>query len=286
MRMVFALVLMVGVALAGAAVYMAQGYISQTQNALAQERAARAKAGPLVEVFVVNKDRNYGDPLTKDDVQKIYWPENALPKDIARDEAVLFPEGENDPRFVARSMQKFEPVLMSKVTEPGQQAGLIGQLKSGERAFAIKVDVASGVSGFLQPSDYVDVYWTGRAPTQDTDITQLIESSLRIVAVDQQANSDGSGGGAIIARTVTVAASPQQVARLAQAQATGRMALSLVGSSAQSADAVEVTGNSLLGIVVEEPVAEPEAVVVENRVCTINTRKGAEVQVTEIPCTN
>lgn len=286
MRMVFALVLMVGVALAGAAVYMAQGYISQTQNALAQERAARAKAGPLVEVFVVNKDRNYGDPLTKDDVQKIYWPENALPKDIARDEAVLFPEGESDPRFVARSMQKFEPVLMSKVTEPGQQAGLIGQLKSGERAFAIKVDVASGVSGFLQPSDYVDVYWTGRAPTQDTDITQLIESSLRIVAVDQQANSDGSGGGAIIARTVTVAASPQQVARLAQAQATGRMALSLVGSSAQSADAVEVTGNSLLGIVVEEPAAEPEAVVVENRVCTINTRKGAEVQVTEIPCTN
>lgn len=286
MRMVFALVLMVGVALAGAAVYMAQGYISQTQNALAQERAARAKAGPLVEVYVVNKDRNYGDPLTKDDVQKIYWPENALPKDIARDEAVLFPEGESDPRFVARSMQKFEPVLMSKVTEPGQQAGLIGQLKSGERAFAIKVDVASGVSGFLQPSDYVDVYWTGRAPTQDTDITQLIESSLRIVAVDQQANSDGSGGGAIIARTVTVAASPQQVARLAQAQATGRMALSLVGSSAQSADAVEVTGNSLLGIVVEEPVAEPEAVVVENRVCTINTRKGAEVQVTEIPCTN
>lgn len=286
MRMVFALVLMVGVALAGAAVYMAQGYISQTQNALAQERAARAKAGPLVEVFVVNKDRNYGDPLTKDDVQLIYWPENALPKDIARDEAVLFPEGESDPRFVARSMQKFEPVLMSKVTEPGQQAGLIGQLKNGERAFAIKVDVASGVSGFLQPSDYVDVYWTGQAPSQDTDITQLIESSLRIVAVDQQANSDGSGGGAIIARTVTVAASPQQVARLAQAQATGRMALSLVGSTAQTADAVEVTGNSLLGIVVEAPVVEPEAIVVENRVCTINTRKGAEVQVTEIPCTN
>lgn len=286
MRMVFALVLMVGVALAGAAVYMAQGYISQTQNALAQERAARAKAGPLVEVFVVNKDRNYGEPLTKDDVQKIYWPENALPKDIARDEAALFPEGKGEPRFVSRSMLKFEPVLMSKVTEPGEPAGLIGQLKAGERAFAIKVDVASGVSGFLQPSDYVDVYWTGASPSQDSDVTQLIESSLRIVAIDQQANSDGSGGGAVIARTVTVAASPQQVARLAQAQATGRMALSLVGSSAQTADAVEVNGKSLLGIVDEAPAVVPEPVQVEDRVCTVTTRKGAEAVVTPIPCTN
>ncbi len=285
MRMVFALVLMVGVALAGAAVYMAQGYISQTQNALAQERAARAKAGPLVEVFVVNKDRNYGEPLTKDDVQKIYWPENALPKDIARDEAALFPEGETEPRFVARSMTKFEPVLMSKVTAPGAPAGLTGQLKTGERAFAIRVDVASGVSGFLQPADYVDVYWTGRAPGQDTDVTQLIEGSLRIVAIDQQSNSDNSGGGAVIARTVTVAASPQQVARLAQAQATGRMALSLVATNAETATAVEVNSNSLLGIKVEEaPAPAPE--VAAAKVCTITTRKGAEAQVTEIPCTN
>lgn len=285
MRMVFALVLMVGVALAGAAVYMAQGYISQTQNALAQERAARAKAGPLVEVYVVNKALNYGDPLTKDDVQKIYWPENALPKDIARDEAKLFPEGKTDPRYVVRAMEKFEPVLMSKVTEPGAPAGLTGQLKPGERAFAIKVDVASGVSGFLQPSDFVDIYWTGRAPNGDTDVTQLIEGSVRIIAVDQQASADGSGGGALIARTVTVAASPQQVARLAQAQATGRMALSLVGTNAELASAVEVNSKSLLGIV-DAPEAAPEPVAAPDRVCTITTRKGAEVQVTEIPCTN
>lgn len=285
MRMVFALVLMVGVALAGAAVYMAQGYISQTQNALAQERAARAKAGPLVEVFVVNKDRNYGEPLTKADVQKIYWPENALPKDIARDEAVLFPEGESEPRYVARALSKFEPVLMSKVTEPGEPAGLTGQLKSGERAFAIKVDVSSGVSGFLQPGDSVDIYWTGSAPNQDTEVTQLIEGSVRIIAVDQQASSDGSIGGATIARTVTVAAAPGQVARLAQAQATGRMALSLVGSDTEIASAVEVNGKSLLGII-DAPAPEPTPVPVEDRVCTITTRKGADVQVTEIPCTN
>ena len=55
MRMVFGLVLVVGLALAGFAVYMAQGFISQTEDALAEERAIRERSGPLVEVFVVNK---------------------------------------------------------------------------------------------------------------------------------------------------------------------------------------------------------------------------------------
>ena len=71
MRMVFGLVLVVGLALAGFAVYMAQGFISQTQYALDAERAISAKSGPLVEVFVVNKPLNYGDVLTKVDVGQI-----------------------------------------------------------------------------------------------------------------------------------------------------------------------------------------------------------------------
>ena len=81
MRMVFGLVLVVGLALAGFAVYMAQGFISQTQAELEMERAASAKAGPLVEVFVVNKPLNYGDPLTKEDVQasaKKYLPADKM----------------------------------------------------------------------------------------------------------------------------------------------------------------------------------------------------------------
>ena len=107
MRMVFGLVLLVGLALAGFAVYMAQGFISQTQNALAEERAIREKSGPLVEVYVVNKPLNYGDVLTKEDVQLIYWPENSLPEKIFRDPAVLFPDDGKEPRFILRQMEMF-----------------------------------------------------------------------------------------------------------------------------------------------------------------------------------
>ncbi|NCM97008.1 MAG: Flp pilus assembly protein CpaB [Rhodobacterales bacterium] len=280
MRMIFGLVLVVGLALAGFAVYMAQGYISQTQAELAQERAASAKAGPLVEVYVVNKPLAYGDALTRDDVQKIYWPQNALPDRIFTDEALLFPVGAPGPRYILRQMEKYEPLLAVKVTEPGQDAGLTARLAKGMRGFAIKVDVASGVSGFVQPGDKVDVYWTGS--NGGSEMTRLIETTVKIIAVDQISNSDRSTT-ATVARTVTVEATPQQVARLAQAQATGRLVLALVGSNDASVSGlIEVDSQSLLGIEQQVVDAAPPA----PRVCTIKTRKGAEVTEIPIPCTN
>ncbi|WP_101340052.1 Flp pilus assembly protein CpaB [Cereibacter azotoformans] len=274
MRLIFLFVLMVGIALAGFAVYMAQGYISQTQVALEKEREARKRLGPMVEVFVTNKPLNYGAPLSREDVQKILWPANALPETIFKDETALFPET-GKPRYVLRQMEKFEPVLAVKVTEPGVEAGL--RLASGMRAFAIKVDVASGVSGFLQPGDRVDVYWTGAGANGET--TRLIEKTIPIVAVDQTANADLATS-AIIARTVTVEVSPQQVARLAQAQATGRLSLSLVGrDDTTEADAAPVDTRILIG--------EPDRIVEieEKPSCTIRTRRGAELM-ESIPCTN
>ena len=290
MRMVFGLVLVLGLALAGAAVYLTQNYFQQTQAALNHERELRAKIGPMVEVYVVNKVKKYGDTLTAEDVQLIYWPENALPENIFRDQTklsqddpVLFPEDTKEPRFVLRQMEKFEPVLLEKVTEPGQTAGLTGQLAKGQGAFAIKVDVASGVSGFVQPGDHVDVYWTGSAGDNNDSMTRLIESGIKVIAVDQKA--DESSGGATVARTVTVAATREQVARLAQAAATGKLALSLVsGPDTTEAGLIEVDSNSLLGIT-DAPVLEEVAAVPE-KVCTITTNKGGVRTVEPIPCTN
>jgi pilus assembly protein CpaB len=296
MRGVFGLVLVAGVALAGGAVYLAQGYISQTEAALAAEQQARARVGELVEVFVVNKPKAYGEPLTRDDVQAVWMQAQFLPQSIYRantealDEAVmaqfpdgnplLFAEGETEPRYVLRQMEAFEPVLAIKVTAPGEPAGLTGQLAPGMRAFAIRVDVSSGVSGFLQPGDRVDVYWTGSSESSGGNFTKLIESGVSIVAVDQLTSERTVG--ATIARTVTVEVNPEQVGRLAQAQATGTLALSLVGTNDQTAaGAVQVDRDDITGEVAQEIVE-----VQQEEVCTVRTRKGADIVEIEIPCTN
>lgn len=281
MRAVFGLVFVVGLALAGSAVYMVQQYVGQNQVELTQERAFRAKLGPVVEVYVAKEPLVYGAALTRDSVRKVLMPRNSLPDAVFTDEAQLFPGDYAKPRYIVRQMEKSEPILAIKVTEPGEDVGLTSRLAKGMRAFAIKVDVASGVSGFLRPGDRVDIYWTGSTRDIEGELTRLIEGSVSIVAVDQVSNNERSSG-TMVARTVTVEVSPQQVARLAQAQATGRLALSLVGQDDMvSAGMVEVDSRGLLGIEIEKQVAAEV-----ERVCSIKTRRGAEVVEIPIACTN
>ncbi|KAA9010311.1 Flp pilus assembly protein CpaB [Histidinibacterium aquaticum] len=285
MRAVFGLVLIVGIGLAGFAVYMAQDYLEQTQAQLARERAAAAEAVPTVEIYAVNREIGYGEQLTPEDVQIIRYAEPFLPEGTFATEEQLFPEGAEEPRVVLRPMLALEPVLAAKVTEPGEDAGLTSRLSRGMRAFAIRVDVSSGVSGFLRPGDRVDIYWTGRSVSNDgrvEEVTKLIESAVKLIAVDQQADGSSSFN-ATIARTVTVEATPQEVAALAQAQSTGRLSLSLVGQDDDTvAGQIEVNQRRLLGIPEQEETVEAPA----EEVCTIRTRRGAEVVEIPIPCTN
>ncbi len=285
MRAVFGLVLIVGVALAGGAVMMAKNYISAYQMELAKERAAREAIVPTVDVYVAERGLRYGETLNREDVRLVKWPETAIPEGAFVTEDGLFPPDQPDMRVVLRAMEKDEAILAVKVTEPGEDAGITSRLERGMRAFAIRVDVASGVSGFLRPGDRVDVYWTGsqRGAVEGArgEITRLIEAGIPLIAIDQSAGGDLEG--TMIARTVTVSATPQQVAALAQAQTTGRLSLALVGADDDTiANAIEVDQRALLGLGAQEVVAAPE----EERVCTIRTRRGAEVVAIPIPCTN
>ncbi len=283
MRMLFGLVLLVGVALAGGAVYMAKNYIGAYQQELARERAAREDVVPTTPVFVADRALKYGEILKKEDVRMVKWPVNAIPEGVYTDEAALFPDNTTEVRLVLRAMEKDEAVLAVKVTEPGEDVGLTSRLERGMRAFAIKVDVASGVSGFLRPGDKVDVYWTGQISQGNTrsGVTKLIQANIKLIAVDQ--TSGGQFDEANIARTVTVAVAPHQVAALAQAQSTGNLSLALVGTNDDTVvGSIEVDQRSLLGIVDEEQVVEVQ----KEKVCTIRTRRGAEVVEIPIPCTN
>ena len=286
MRAVFGLVLVIGLGLAGFAVYMVQGYFEEQEAELARERAAASAIVPTIEVIAVNRSVEYGEPLTTDDLVVIRYVENALPEGVFTSAEDMFPLGNDVHRTVLRQMDANEPVLLSKVSEPGQMAGITSRLQPGMRAFTISVDVQSGVSGFLRPGDRVDIYWSGRlnlGAQSGQEITRLIETGVELIAIDQ--SSEVTAQPAQVARTVTVQVSPQQVANLAQAQGTGSLSLSLVGHSDETvAMAIEVDQRSLLGIA-EERIVEEAAPTVEE-VCTIRNRRGAEVIEMVIPCSN
>ena len=274
MRLVFGAVLFLGLGLAGFAVYMAQGYISAHETALARERAARESMVPLVDIYIVNKQKRYGESLTPEDVELVRWPENAIPRGAFTSQEELFPNGLDVHRSVMRTLEDNEAVLAAKVTGPGEEAGVSARLEPGMRAFAIRVDVTTGVSGFLRPGDRVDVFWSGRS--EIGEVTQLIEPGVRIIAIDQSADEDRND--VVVARTVTVQVNPAQVAGLAQAQATGRLSLALVGAEDQQvAENVTVNQRQLLGIKGPAPVEQ-------QRTCTVRSRRGTEVVNIPIAC--
>jgi pilus assembly protein CpaB len=289
MRLIFGLVLIAGIGLAGFATYMAKNYIDQYQQELALERQQRGPAIETVDVVVAARDMKYGEKVTEADIRLVAFPKGSVPNGYFDKIGSLTPVTGLGAREVLRGMSANEIILETKVTKPGEPAGISTGLAPGMRAFAIQVDAASGVSGFLRPGDAVDVYWTGSIQGQNLrtegdstgDVTKLIESQMQLVAIDQSADVDRSE--TRVARTVTVAATPQQVAALAQAQATGRLALSLVGAMDESiAEVIEVDQSRLLGLQARVEAA-PE---VKEETCVIRTRRGAEVVVTPIPCTN
>ncbi len=290
MRLVFGLVLVLGIGLAGFAVYMAQDYIAQTQAERDRLAAEQRNAPRLVDVVVAKKALKYGDRFTRADLEVIKVQDGKTPKGVFN--AVVAPqdgnkainpvfwEGETRPRATLRSYEPYEPILGAKITEPGVDAGITANLSPGMRAFTINVDVSTGVSGFLRPGDRVDVYWSGQINGQDT--AKLIDEAVRLIAINQSADADRSEE-TMIARTVTIEGTPQQVAAMALAQQTGRLTLSLVGANdTATVGALEIDRNSLLGI--QQEVATPEAP--KEKVCTIRTNKGGEVVETVIPCTN
>lgn len=274
MRIVFILVLAVGVGLAGFAVSIAKDRFDQYQTALAEQRDAIL---PTVEVIVASNQVRYGQRLTPEDVQLIRWPAEHVPFGAFTSMEDLFPPDEDGQRTVLRMMEQHEPVLLAKVTAPGEDAGVASRLEEGMRAIALRVDVNSGVSGFLRPGDRVDVYWTGPGRGGDM-VTRLIRANVQLIAIDQIA--DEQRNNPTIARTITVTARPEDVAALTQAQGSGSLTLALVGVGDMTEQGdVEVSTSQLLGEV-EEIAAEGP------RVCTVRNRRGADVIITQVPCVN
>ncbi|NDV49088.1 MULTISPECIES: Flp pilus assembly protein CpaB [Roseobacteraceae] len=285
MRLLFGLVLIAGLGLAGFAVYLAQNYIGAYQVALEKEREKSVEAVPTKQIYVTTRAISHGQIITPEDVRLAPWPLEILPENAFDANTQLFKEGDA-PRLAMRPLEKFEALVPIKISEPGGDAGLTSRLEKGQRAFAIKVDVHTGVSGFLRPGDRVDVYWTGRMPSEDPrqsrgEFTKLIQAGVRLIAIDQTADMDDADVN--IARSVTVAATPQEIASLAQAQSSGRLSLSLMNANDQTvADVIEVDQRVMLGL--EPPEEQQKQALAQT--CTTRVRRGGEVADIPIPCTN
>lgn len=207
-----------GLAIAGGAVYVAKDYI-QLDTANAQ----LAPESQTVKVVVASRDISFGEEIEPVTLTTIDWPRDAVPAGVFTGYEDLLPATSMPSRRARRAIAQGELILKSKVSDFGEKVTIVQAIGADQRAMAIEVDAETAVGGFVTPGDRVDIVMTTGAKSEMRAVTIL--QNIRVIGVDQE--SDEQTDQPVIARTVTVAVSPDQVQRLALAQRAGRLSLTL-----------------------------------------------------------
>lgn len=210
------LILVVALLMGLSAAYLVREWIS---------RQAGAVAAPANTIVVAAAKVGFGVELTRDNVMEIPWAAAKIPDGAFVSKDVLFKEGR---RVVLTPMDRSEPILVSKVTGPGQRASLSALLQEGNRAVTVRVDDVRGVAGFVLPGDRVDVVLI-RAETrtngQTENSSEILVQHVKVLAVDQLANERQEQ--ATVAKAVTLEVSTEQAQKILLASNVGKLSLIL-----------------------------------------------------------
>lgn len=209
------------------AVFIANAYLSGKEQ--------QAYAHGTTKVAVATAPLGYGTDITPDKVKFVDYPNTSIPPGAFTNATQLMPGGKR--RVALMPIAINEPILSGKISGPGQNASIAALLPEGMRAASVRLNDVSGVSGFVQPNDSVDVLITRQLQGSDTQATDVLLQNVRVLAIDQQATSpDGS---AKVAKTATLMVSPIDAQKLALAQTIGSLSLVLRKPGEQDNPVVE-----------------------------------------------
>lgn len=235
----------------GLAIVLARGWIntavsSQYEQARSTTIALPVKKMKTYPVLVADVPLNFGDKLTPQNVRLVEFPKNAIPEGSFAGLDELFSNPEM-PTVALTQIAANEPVLGFKLSGPGGRASLSSVLSDNMRAISIRVNEVSGVAGFVQPGDAVDVFFIqemepakGRPSRRDVlnkketsktsyKSTTLVQN-IKVLGSDQR--SETINNRVQVVKTVTLEVTPAQAQKLSLALRVGELSLSLrqVGS--------------------------------------------------------
>ena len=229
--------LMLALVFGTTATFMAMGWLkSQSQKVAQQEKPT------MVSVVVAGKDVPSAVALSGDQLKVRQWPaDSAMVGKFSQMEDVTG-------RVTAVPLAAGEPVLESKLAPKGVIPGLTALLPMDKRAMTVKVDEASGVAGFLNPDNRVDVLVTvDKGEFNKDPMSKVILQNLRILGTGQRIEKR-LGEKPQVVPTVTLEVTPEEGERLALATREGMISLVLRNQQdIQMVQTVGVRTSTLLG---------------------------------------
>lgn len=182
---------------------------------ITQNVGLAGQSGEQVVVAAVNMP--VGETVTGQHVRLSSWPEDAVPQGALRSLA------EAEGQVVRAALVVGEPLLRAKLLDPEFAAlgGLLPMLvPEGLRGVTIKVDEAVRESGFVQPNSRVDIVVSMRSERSSERVGKVILQNIPVLAAGQIVEMQGNKP--VKVTTVTLALTPEQVERMALAQAESK----------------------------------------------------------------
>lgn len=225
MRASTLLSILIALMLAVAAVFGTQNYLDAQRQQI--EQASRSDRGePLNTIVVARNPLRFGERLTAEKLELIPWASETLPTGAFTAIDQLAGTTDDTARFVLSSMERGEPVLSAKITNPGQRAKLSTAISPGMKAVSIAVNDVLGVAGFVLPGDRVDVMLTRTVGNDRSEaFVDVLLQGVRVVAIDQTA--DDTRDQPSVVRTVTFEVTTEEAQKLTLGATIGTLSLAL-----------------------------------------------------------
>jgi len=209
------------------AVYLANTFL------LASDRNAKLAGTTKIAVAAVPLD--YGAEITPEKIRFAEYPNSSIPAGSFDSVAALLPAGKK--RVALMPIQPNEPILPAKISGAGEGASIAALLPAGMRATSVRINDVSGVAGFIQPNDSVDVLITRSVPGSDSQVTDVLMQNARVLAIGQDSkNADGKPQ---LAKTATLLVDQVGAQKLALGQQVGTLGLVLRKAGEQDNPVVE-----------------------------------------------
>lgn len=243
MKGIWTTTLMIGGALAAGAgaAYFAKGYITREMQAERQQLHGQYQ---LVNVVVAKADLKPGSVLSNQTVAVREVPRTFLHADAVRSEQWSDIAG----RVLSRSVLSGETILNLHLAQ-GVGAGFSSQLPDGMRALTFPVDEEASIAGMLAPGDSIDLLFTTAAANDSVTVPLLFAVPVIATGLRTQANENALPERMQSSpfRTITVAVTPADAARITLAQEAGRISVALRQLNDQAVIRIaRVTKSSLL----------------------------------------
>src|SRR5438270_8776549 len=211
------------------AVYLANTFLTG--------RERQAYSGGTTKVTVAASQMAYGSDITADKIRFVDYPNSSIPPGAFTNAAQLMPAGKKRVALLPISVN--ELILPGKISAIGEGASIAALLPDGMRAATVRINDVSGVAGFVQPNDSVDVLITRTVPgdQSNSQLSDVLLQNVRVMAIDQESkNADGSPK---VAKTATLQVSPVDAQKLVLAQEVGSLSLVLRKPGEQNNPVVE-----------------------------------------------